>query len=101
MEIKGTIKKISDDIRKKPRPILVEALTFRIRGHEEASGIKYVPKELIERWKKKDPVKLFEKYLADKKILTEDFVKVTETKIKKNVLSNIDLCLNKKEILHQ
>ena len=49
--------KYSEIIRKKPQPILIEAKTFRIRGHEEASGIKYVPKALIQKWEDKDPIK--------------------------------------------
>jgi 2-oxoisovalerate dehydrogenase E1 component len=51
------------------KPILVECMTFRMRGHEEASGVKYVPKELFEEWAKKDPVANFEQYLIDEKII--------------------------------
>src|SRR5580704_14215605 len=53
------------------KPILVECMTFRMRGHEEASGVKYVPKELFEEWGKKDPVANFEQYLVSKKILND------------------------------
>jgi len=47
------------------KPILVECMTFRMRGHEEASGVKYVPKELFEQWGKLDPVMNFENYLLE------------------------------------
>ena len=50
----NTIHDYAETIRKTPQPILIEAKTFRIRGHEEASGVKYVPNELIEKWKKKE-----------------------------------------------
>jgi 2-oxoisovalerate dehydrogenase E1 component len=52
-----------------PRPILIEGLTFRMRGHEEASGTKYVPQELLETWAEKDPILHFEKYLFSLGIL--------------------------------
>ena len=55
IEVYNTIKKYADKMRVNPAPVLIEAKTFRIRGHEEASGIKYVPKNLIDKWKKKDP----------------------------------------------
>ena len=48
LEVIDTIQKAAQKIRKKPKPILIEANTFRMRGHEEASGTKYVPKELME-----------------------------------------------------
>jgi 2-oxoisovalerate dehydrogenase E1 component len=53
------------------KPILIECMTFRMRGHEEASGVKYVPKELFEIWGKKDPVKNFEQYLLDNELLKQ------------------------------
>ncbi len=76
-------------IRKKPRPILLEFKTFRMRGHEEASGIKYVPKELTEEWAKKDPIKNFQKYLLDKKLITLDEI----LEFKKEYSNEIDVNL--------
>jgi len=70
VEVYHTVRQAAARIRKKPGPILIEAMTFRMRGHEEASGTKYVPQELFERWSKKDPVSNFEKYLLDEKVLT-------------------------------
>jgi 2-oxoisovalerate dehydrogenase E1 component len=52
----NNLREVAESIRENPRPILVECMTFRMRGHEEASGTKYVPKELFETWGKKDPV---------------------------------------------
>ncbi len=74
LEVFHTLSKVAKDIRKNPEPVLVEALTFRMRGHEEASGTKYVPKELMESWSKKDPVETFRAFLLDSKVLspTED-----------------------------
>jgi 2-oxoisovalerate dehydrogenase E1 component len=70
-EVYSTISTLADSIRKKPRPILVECMTFRMRGHEEASGIKYVPKKLLEEWAKRDPIARFERQLLRKKACTK------------------------------
>ena len=62
LEVVDTLDKALKKVRKSGKPILVEANTFRMRGHEEASGTKYVPKELMEHWGKKDPIENFEKF---------------------------------------
>ena len=71
IEVYNTIKKWSEDLRKNPRPVLIECNTFRMRGHEEASGTKYVPKELMDFWAQKDPVENYERFLMEEGILTE------------------------------
>jgi 2-oxoisovalerate dehydrogenase E1 component len=57
LEVYDMVKKLSESMRENPRPIMLECMTFRMRGHEEASGTKYVPQELFEEWGKKDPLK--------------------------------------------
>ena len=69
-----TIKGVREYCIKNQKPYLIECLTFRMRGHEEASGVKYVPKEMFEEWYKKDPIKNYEKYLLEQKILSETAV---------------------------
>ena len=71
LEVYTTVKKLAEDLRQNPRPVLLEALTFRMRGHEEASGTKYVPQSLMEEWATKDPVENYEKWLLREGILTE------------------------------
>ena len=71
LEVYLTVKKLAEDLRQNPRPVLVEALTFRMRGHEEASGTKYVPQSLMEEWAAKDPVENYERWLLAEGILTE------------------------------
>ena len=88
-----TIKKIADDMRKNPSPVLIEAKTFRIRGHEEASGVKYVPKELIEKWKRKDPIKNFESTLSDENIFNEEGFDVIRKSIKNKIEQDIESAL--------
>jgi len=91
LEVYHTIKGIAEDIRVSPRPVLVECMTFRMRGHEEASGTKYVPEALFTEWKEKDPLLNFEKYLIDEEVLRpewpqhirNEFNKVIDTEIEK------------------
>ncbi len=64
LEVYSTVNKIAEDIRNNPRPILLEAMTFRMRGHEEASGTAYYPEGIQEEWKRKDPVDTFENWLT-------------------------------------
>ena len=69
LEVFHTIRSIAFSLHKNPRPFLVECMTFRMRGHEEASGVKYVPKHLFEEWEKKDPLNNFEHWLLTQKVL--------------------------------
>jgi len=79
LEVYSEINKIASDLRKNPRPFLLECKTFRMRGHEEASGTKYVPKELMEDWAKKDPISNFEQYLLVNKIISAaEIVKIKD-----------------------
>ncbi len=71
LEVYHTIKEAAVEIRENSKPILVECMSFRIRGHEEASGTKYYPEGIIDQWKKQDPVINFEQYLLDEKVITK------------------------------
>ncbi len=71
LEVYSEIARLADSVRENPRPIIVECMTFRMRGHEEASGTKYVPKELFEEWGRKDPVVNYENWLVAADILSQ------------------------------
>lgn len=86
LEVYQTIKKIAEEIRINPEPWLVECLTFRMRGHEEASGTKYVPQDLMDMWALKDPISNFESFLIEKGLLDE--VKIAS--IKAEIKTEID-----------
>lgn len=73
LEVYHTVKALAEDMRENPKPVLLECMTFRMRGHEEASGVKYVPKELFELWEKKDPVTNYENWLIEEGIISPDF----------------------------
>ena len=88
LEVYQKVSELAKSIRKEPRPVLIEFKTFRIRGHEEASGTKYVPKELVEQWAEKDPVKNFQKYLINEGLITIDDILT----IKKELSKEIESC---------
>jgi len=71
LEVYDTIRGVRDYCIQNQKPYLIECMTFRMRGHEEASGTKYVPQELFEEWGKKDPVKNYEQYLIAEGVLNE------------------------------
>jgi 2-oxoisovalerate dehydrogenase E1 component len=74
LEVYHTINELAVELRENPRPVLIECMTFRMRGHEEASGTKYVPQHLFDEWKQKDPLDCFEKFLLDEEVLRPEWV---------------------------
>ncbi len=82
LEVYDTVKRLAESMRENPRPVLLECMTFRMRGHEEASGTKYVPGELFEEWAKKDPVVNYERFLQDTGILTDEHQQALRDKCK-------------------
>lgn len=88
LEIYHKLSELKVSMKKNPRPILLEFKTFRMRGHEEASGTKYVPKELMEEWAAKDPVENYRKFLSEKGILSDDFDTLLHTEIKATIDEN-------------
>ena len=91
IEVYRKIEKIAKDIRKNPRPVLIEFKTFRIRGHEEASGVKYVPIELIDTWAKKDPISNFEDYLTGNDIINLEHIKTIKDSLNLEINENLEL----------
>jgi 2-oxoisovalerate dehydrogenase E1 component len=98
LEVYEAVGKIKKDIAKNPRPILLECLTFRMRGHEEASGTKYVPEELMDMWGKKDPVNNFEGYLKKEGILSDEFETKLRAEIKAEIIAGLDVAYAEEEI---
>lgn len=90
LEVFDTVRSLAESIRKKPRPVLLECITFRMRGHEEASGTKYVPKELMEEWAQKDPVENYENYLLKEKIIDKKYTDEIRKRIKKEIDEGLD-----------
>ena len=99
LEVYTTLQKLADDIRENPRPVLLEFKTFRMRGHEEASGTKYVPKELMETWAKKDPIENYKQYLLELEVLTEVMHDEMASQIKEEIIKNLDIAYNEEAII--
>ena len=99
LEVYTKVSKIASDIRKNPRPVLLEFKTFRMRGHEEASGTKYVPEDLMDLWSKKDPLKNYEAFLLSKEILTEDLVTRYTKEIKNKINTNLKIAFEEDQIV--
>jgi len=85
LEVYHTIKSIKDEISLQPEPFLVECMTFRMRGHEEASGTKYVPSELMEKWALRDPVLLMEDFLQKDNVLSASQIVDIKDAFKKQI----------------
>ena len=98
LDVYTTVSNIAKDIRKNPRPVLLEFKTFRMRGHEEASGTKYVPQELMETWAKKDPLKNYETFLRSKNILTDQQITNASKEIKAEINEHLQMAFNEETI---
>ena len=85
LEVFNLLSDLKASMIERPRPVLLEFKTFRMRGHEEASGTKYVPQELMDLWTIKDPVNTYRKFLSENGILTEEFDFALKTEIKKEI----------------
>ncbi len=91
LEVYTAVKKIAEKMRVDRKPVMLECMTFRMRGHEEASGTKYVPKELFAQWEKKDPVMNYENFLKKEGILTEEIIADLKKKYKKEIEQGLEI----------
>ena len=98
LEVYATMDNLCKSIRKKPRPVLLEFKTFRMRGHEEASGTKYVPQELIDLWAKKDPIANYESFLLEKGILDADKISALKSSFIQEIDHNLQLAFEENPI---
>ncbi len=99
LEVYSEVNKIAKSVRKNPRPVLIEFKTFRRRGHEEASGTKYVPKDLMYFWKTKDPISNFEAFLVKKDILSTSKIQILKTEISNEIQNGLDLAFAENAIV--
>ena len=94
VDVYTKVSNLANDIRNNPRPVLLEFKTFRMRGHEEASGTKYVPQELMDTWKNKDPLKNFETFLCSENILTTQQINDETSLIKKEINEHLQIAFD-------
>ncbi|WP_240923774.1 thiamine pyrophosphate-dependent enzyme [Mangrovimonas sp. CR14] len=99
VEVYQKISEITESMRQNPRPVLIEFKTFRMRGHEEASGTKYVPQDLMDFWQQKDPLNNFKSFLIEQGILTETNDDVFRSKIKAEIDTALDMAFTEDTIV--
>ncbi len=99
LEVYQTIDRIARKIRKKPQPVLIEFKTFRMRGHEEASGTKYVPKKLMTAWAKKDPVQNYEQFLLEEGIISSQQIEALREDIKQQIEAGLAAAESESKII--
>ncbi len=90
LDVHRTVTEIAAQMREDRRPVILEAMTFRMRGHEEASGTKYVPQELFDQWAKKDPVANYETFLVECGVLDEAKVEAIRKEFKTLIQDHLD-----------
>jgi 2-oxoisovalerate dehydrogenase E1 component len=99
VEVYNTIKSLTNEMRSNPHPVLLECMTFRMRGHEEASGVKYVPHELLEHWAKLDPIAQYETMLLEGNVMSEDEMLQLRTNMKLDINQSVNKSLDHPGIL--
>lgn len=99
LEVVSTVRKIAASIRKKPRPFLLECMTFRMRGHEESSGTKYYPEGIQDKWAKKCPVANYELFLKEEGVLSETDIELIREEIKQEIQHGLDLAFAEEKII--
>lgn len=90
LEVITAVRKINADIRKNPKPVLLELMTFRMRGHEEASGTKYYPEGLQDEWMKQDPIDNYTLFLKEEGVLSEELENEIKAEIKQEIQDSFD-----------
>ena len=98
LEVYSVMDRLCNSIRSKPRPVMLEFKTFRMRGHEEASGTKYVPKELMDKWAEKDPIGNYESFLVAEQILEPSAIETIRKEIGDEIDENLKLAFDEKEV---
>lgn len=91
LEVYHSVRQIAASLREKPRPFLLECITFRMRGHEEASGTKYYPEGLQDTWSEKDPVDNYELYLLNEGVITKEEVEAIREAIKHEIQAELEI----------
>ena len=99
LEMVNTLNECRNYCIHEQKPVLLECMTFRMRGHEEASGVKYVPQEYFEEWGKKDPVVNYELWLREQGILTEELNMLFRQEIKKEIEDALVIAFNEPDII--
>ncbi|PKB00514.1 2-oxoisovalerate dehydrogenase E1 component [Flavobacteriaceae bacterium MAR_2009_75] len=98
LEVYSKVKTLCKEMRKRPRPVLLEFVTFRMRGHEEASGTKYVPDELLETWGQKDPISNYEAFLLKEGFLDNYEIESLKSSIEEEINQHLQIAFDEEII---
>ena len=98
LEVYQTISKLAKELRENPEPVMVECMTFRMHGHEEASGTKYVPPHLFEEWGKKDPLDNYELYLKNQGLITDEQIEEIRKEMKADINASLKIAYDEPEV---
>ncbi len=99
IEVFTKVNELAKSMRKNPRPILLEFKTFRMRGHEEASGTKYVPEDLMIKWAAKDPLDNFKTHLIAQNILSEEIIHQYKEEITAEINEHLQIAFDEEKII--
>jgi 2-oxoisovalerate dehydrogenase E1 component len=99
LEVYDTVSSVARDMRKNPKPFLLECMTFRMRGHEEASGTKYVPQELFSEWQDKDPITTYEKYLKGEEVLRAEWTPFLKNEFTAQIDADVARVLRERDVI--
>jgi len=99
LEVYHKILQLKEHMQEDPHPVLLEFKTFRMRGHEEASGTKYVPEEMMKEWAAKDPVDNYRMFLLKEGVLTEEYDETLRAEIKQEIDENLAIANAEPEII--
>jgi 2-oxoisovalerate dehydrogenase E1 component len=99
LEVYHTVNELAISMRENPRPVLLECMTFRMRGHEEASGTKYVPEHLFELWREKDPLMNYERYLLEEMVLRPEWVPQMKAEFTAQIEAEIEKVFSEADIV--
>jgi len=99
LEVISTVRKLAKEMRNDPKPVLLELMTFRMRGHEEASGTVYYPKGIQEEWAVFDPLSNYTDFLKKEGVLTDELEKEYTKNIKKEIQDGLDIAFAEEEVI--
>lgn len=98
LEVFTNVERLCKSMRENPRPVLLEFMTFRMRGHEEASGTGYVPDTLLDEWSKKDPIENYERFLKLTKLISDSTIEELRTEIEREISEQLDCSFAEEEV---
>ncbi|MBL1280212.1 MAG: dehydrogenase E1 component subunit alpha/beta [Fluviicola sp.] len=99
LEVISTVRELAEEMRENPKPVLLELMTFRMRGHEEASGTKYYPEGIQDEWEEFDPLTNYTDFLKKESILSDEVEEEYRKEIKKEIQDGLDIAYAEPDVV--